>query len=80
VTLDDAAGAVREGTSMKDILITDLPVVAPDATLSDIISLITESPYPVAVVDDVGRLRGVISRGAILAALARKGEDAHAVA
>jgi len=80
VTLDDAAGAVREGTSMKDILITDLPVVAPDATLSDIISLITESPYPVAVVDDAGRLRGVISRGAILAALARKGEDAHAVA
>jgi len=80
VTLDDAAEAVREGTPMKDILITDLPVVAPDASLGDIISLITKSPYPVAVVDGAGRLRGVISRGAILAALARKGEDIRAVA
>lgn len=80
VTLDDAARAVRRGKEMKDILITEIPIVAPDATLSDIIPLIVESPHPVAVVDDAGRLRGVISRGAILAALARKGEDTHAAA
>ena len=53
---------------MADILITDLSVVAPDASLADIISLIVESPHPVAVADDTGRLRGIISRGAILAA------------
>ena len=80
VTLDDAAEAVKKGRPMADILITDVPVVAPDASLSDIISLIVESPYPVAVADDTGRLRGVISRGAILAALARKGEDFNATA
>ncbi|WP_292489218.1 glycine betaine/L-proline ABC transporter ATP-binding protein [Methanoculleus sp. 10] len=80
VTLDDAARAVRRGKEMKDILITEIPIVAPDATLSDIIPLIVESPHPVAVVDDAGRLRGVISRGAILAALARKGENTHAAA
>ncbi len=78
VTLDDAVEAVKKGKQMTDILITDIPVVAPDASLGDIISLIVESPYPVAVADDTGRLRGVISRGAILAALARKGEDTHA--
>ncbi|MDV2482289.1 glycine betaine/L-proline ABC transporter ATP-binding protein [Methanoculleus sp. Wushi-C6] len=80
VTLDDAAGAVRTGRQMGDILIADVPVVAPDASLADIISLIVESPYPVAVADETGRLRGVISRGAILAALARKEEVNHATA
>nr|WP_303715081.1 glycine betaine/L-proline ABC transporter ATP-binding protein [Methanoculleus marisnigri] len=80
VTLDDAAEAVKKGKQMTDILITDIPIVAPGASLGDIISLIVESPYPVAVVDDTGRLRGVISRGAILAALARKGEETHAAA
>lgn len=78
VTLDDAAEAVKKGKQMTDILITDIPIVAPDASLGDIISLIVESPYPIAVVDDTGRLKGVISRGAILAALARKGEETHA--
>lgn len=80
VTLEAAAGAVKKGKELQEVLITDVPVVAPDASLSDIISLIVESPYPVAVVDDTGRLRGVISRGAILAALARKGEDINATA
>ncbi len=80
VTLDDAAEAVKKGKQIADILITEIPIVAPDASLGDIISLIVESPYPVAVADDTGRLRGVISRGAILAALARKGENVDAAA
>jgi len=80
VTLEGAAGAIREGKQMADILITDLPIVAPDASLADIISLIVESPHPVAVADDTGRLRGIISRGAILAALARKEEVNRATA
>jgi len=80
VTLEGAAGAIREGKQMADILITDLPIVAPDASLADIISLIVESPHPVAVVGDTGRLRGIISRGAILAALARKEEVNRATA
>jgi glycine betaine/proline transport system ATP-binding protein len=80
VTLEGAAGAIREGKQMADIFITDLSVVAPDASLADIISLIVESPHPVAVADDTGRLRGIISRGAILAALARKEEVNRATA
>ena len=77
VTLEDTVGAVKAGTGIRDILITEIPIVAPDASLGDIITLIVEGPYPVAVVDETNRLRGVISRGAILAALARKGEDTH---
>ena len=78
VTLDDTIEAVKTGKGIPDILITAIPIVAPDASLGDIITLIVEGPYPVAVVDETGRLRGVISRGAILAALARKGEVPHA--
>ncbi len=76
VTLDDTIGAVKAGKGLSDILKTDIPIVAPDASLSDIISLIVDITYPMAVVDENGKLRGVISRASILAALARKGGDA----
>ncbi|MDO9522356.1 MAG: glycine betaine/L-proline ABC transporter ATP-binding protein [Methanocorpusculum sp.] len=76
VTLDDTIGAVKAGKSLSDILKTDIPIVAPDASLSDIISMIVDSTYPMAVVDENGRLHGVISRASILAALARKGGEA----
>ncbi len=80
VTLDAAAEAVPTGERLEDILITDVPVVAPEAPLTEVISLAVESPYPVAVVEETGRLRGFISRGAILAALARGGDETHATA
>ncbi len=80
VTFDDVLEAIRAGRELEEIVITDVPSVAPDATLSDIISLIVGGPYPVAVVDDRGRLRGFISQSAILGALARNGERSRAVA
>ncbi len=80
VTLEDTIGAVKTGKTMSDILKTDIPIVAPDASLSDILSLIVDSQYPMAVVDETGRLHGVISRASILAALARKGGDSNGTA
>lgn len=62
----------RENDSMISSII-DVPKVTPTTSLSDIISLVVKNPYPVAVVDDAGRLVGSVSRGAVLAALARKG-------
>ncbi len=78
VTLDGALEAVRAGRELAEIITTDVPTVAPDASLTDIISLIAGSPYPVAVVDGENRLRGLVFRGAILGALARKGGDDNA--
>lgn len=80
VTLEDTIGAVKTGKTMSDILKTDIPIVAPDAPLSDILSLIVDSQYPMAVVGENGRLHGVISRASILAALARKGGDSNGTA
>ena len=75
VTLEDTFDAVKTGKTLLDILKTDIPIVDPDTSLSDIISLRVESQYPLAVVDENGRLRGVISKTSILAALARKGGE-----
>ena len=80
VTLEDTVKAVRAGRGLEEIITTDIPTVALDTPLTNIISLIAGSPYPVAVVDDKTRLQGLVFRGAILAALARKGEELDATA
>lgn len=80
VTLEDTLKAVRTGRELEEIITTEIPTVALDTPLTEIISLIAGSPYPVAVIDDESRLRGLVFRGAILAALARKGEDLDATA
>ncbi len=80
VTLEATLEAVRVGRGIQEIITTEIPTAALDTPLTDIISLIARSPYPVAVVDEENRLRGLVFRGAILAALARKGEDIDATA
>jgi glycine betaine/proline transport system ATP-binding protein len=70
VTADAAAEAVKNGNKdIHDVMITDVPVVAPDLSLNDLFELIHNSPVPVAVVEDK-ILKGIIVRGAVLAALA----------
>ncbi len=44
-----------------------------DTPLQDIIGIASEGSVPIGVVDDGGRLRGVVVKGAILAALVRPG-------
>ncbi|WP_416338549.1 quaternary amine ABC transporter ATP-binding protein [Methanoculleus bourgensis] len=77
VTLDGTLEAVQAGRGLEEIITTDVPTVAPDTPLTDIISVIAGSPYPVAVVDGENRLKGLVFRGAILGALARKGGDVN---
>ncbi len=66
VTLEDTLKAVRAGRGGLggEIVTTEVPTVALDTPLTDIISLIAGSPYPVAVVDDESRLRGDWCSGA----------------
>lgn len=71
VRADDAIEARKKGNKLQDILITDSPVVQLDAPVSEIIPLLAESPFPVAVVDEMDKMRGIIVKGSVLAALAR---------
>lgn len=70
ITADDALQLLHQGVKTLDtILKNDMPIVTSDTVLQDILSVISDSPTPVAVVDD-GKLRGVLIRGVILEALA----------
>ena len=70
VTAEAAAEAVKNGNKdIYDVMITDVPVVLPDLSLNDLFEIIHDSPVPVAVVEEK-ILKGIIVRGAVLAALA----------
>ncbi|PCN49394.1 glycine betaine ABC transporter ATP-binding protein [Curtobacterium sp. 'Ferrero'] len=61
---------VKAGDSGLDAIVNpEYARVAPDAPLTDLFELAVESPLPIAVVDDEGRLLGVVPRVTLLAAL-----------
>lgn len=70
ITADDALKLVQEDQKdLREILRNDMPIVTPTTILQEIISIISDSPTPVAVVDE-GKLKGILIRGIILEALA----------
>ncbi|MGO1469341.1 MAG: quaternary amine ABC transporter ATP-binding protein [Tissierella sp.] len=74
LTAEKASKAIKDETrSVKDLLETDVPKVFPDTPLSNLFEIIHDTPVPVTVVDNKNILRGVIVRGAVLAALSKDG-------
>ncbi|KQC03238.1 MAG: hypothetical protein APR53_05675 [Methanoculleus sp. SDB] len=71
IMADDALEAKKQNRQLEDILIRDIPTVPPETPVADIIPIMAEARYPVAVVDVTGKMRGIIIRGSVLAALAR---------
>jgi len=70
VTADGASKAVKDGnTNIYDVMEQQVPIVAPELSLNDLFEVIYNSPVPVAVVENK-ILKGIIVRGAVLAALA----------
>lgn len=74
ITAQDAADAVKKGKSLEEIIVRDLQTVQPDTYIADMFETVATASLPVAVVDEENRLKGIIVRGAVLAALAG-GED-----
>jgi glycine betaine/proline transport system ATP-binding protein len=70
VTAEAAAQAVENGIGkLEEIIEKEVPRVTLDTTLHDLFPVIYDSPIPIAVTEgDV--LKGIIVRGAVLAALA----------
>lgn len=73
LTSDAALKARREGIPLTDVLV-DMKTVAPDLLVADLMSIISDSPAPLAVVDG-GRLKGVVIRGRVLEALTKNLEE-----
>jgi len=73
---DDASEAVKRGeTHLEPCIKKDFTSVSPDTPAADLIPLMSGLPYPLPVVNQEGRLKGVIIRGALLAALAERGKN-----
>lgn len=69
IAANDALELAKKGVkSLTSILKHDMPTISSSTVLQDILSIISDSPTPVAVVDD-GKLRGVLIRGVILESL-----------
>ncbi|MBJ7689034.1 glycine betaine/L-proline ABC transporter ATP-binding protein [Weissella confusa] len=67
ISSEDALRARRKNIGLRDVM-TEMPTVARDMLVADIMPLIYDAPTPLAVVDN-GRLLGVIIRGRVLEAL-----------
>lgn len=65
----------QKGLSMEDVLKKEVVMVHKDTPVSELLPKMAEKnfSYPAAVVDDQGKLRGVVVQGAIFAALAGNG-------
>ena len=71
ITAVKAAEAVKYNSEdLNTFMESDIPTSKLDTPLNDLFEEASTTSIPVAVVDDENRLRGVIVRGAILAALA----------
>ncbi|WP_440955372.1 quaternary amine ABC transporter ATP-binding protein [Methanosarcina sp. Mfa9] len=67
--IDDAVQALKSKKSFE-LMIREVPSVPPEMPLNEIIPLIADSEYPLPVVNENGKLKGIIVRGTVLGALA----------
>ncbi|WP_435922164.1 quaternary amine ABC transporter ATP-binding protein [Paenibacillus sp. DYY-L-2] len=79
ITAEDASRALKDGSTLSDILIKDGPKVPPDTLLNELFEVTSSAKVPLAVVDEQERLLGVIVRGAVLGALAGEVEKKEEV-
>jgi glycine betaine/proline transport system ATP-binding protein len=73
--IEHAVNASKEKKKLEEAFITDFQKVELHTPVKDIIPVIAESRYPLAVIDDIGKLKGVIVRGSVLGALAITREE-----
>jgi len=79
ITANDALRLSQAGEkSIQSIIQTDMPTVEPSTVIQDLLPIISDSPTPIAVVDE-GKLRGILIRGVVLEALAseKNGGESH---
>ncbi|OIJ21554.1 glycine betaine/L-proline ABC transporter ATP-binding protein [Anaerobacillus alkalidiazotrophicus] len=69
ISAEKASEAVKDkNSSLLDIMEKNVPTVHPDTPLHDLFDIVSTSQIPVAVIEN-GLLKGIIIRGAVLAAL-----------
>lgn len=69
LTIDDAIKANKENQKIEDVLIRDIMKTSPDALLNDVLPMAAEARFPIAVVDDEGAIKGIITKAQVLSSI-----------
>ncbi|MFF2483582.1 glycine betaine/L-proline ABC transporter ATP-binding protein [Paenibacillus sp. NPDC058071] len=85
ITAEDTVRSFKEGLPLEQIMQTDVPTATPETLLNELFEMMGNTKLPVAVIGENGRLKGVVVKGAVLAALAgnngsEEGAEAHELA
>jgi len=74
VSADSVAGLAGRGADqLTEAICTDIKTVSPSTPAQDLFGIMAELPYPLAVVDESNKFKGLIVRGTLVAALAERG-------
>ncbi|NJE32346.1 glycine betaine/L-proline ABC transporter ATP-binding protein [Lactobacillus agilis] len=76
LTAEAALKARKEKLPLTEVIDKNVKTVSPNTLITDIFDLIYDSPTPLAVVNENGRLLGVIIKGRVLEALAVNSSEA----
>jgi len=77
VSADAAANlAARGEEQLAEAICTEIKTVIPDTPAQDLFGIMADLPYPLAVVDENNKFKGLIVRGTLVAALAERGGTA----
>lgn len=77
ITIEDATRLVREGAKSIEGIIREASLISRETLIDDLIPDSISSAHPLGVLDDEGKLAGVLSKTAILAGIL--GEEAYNV-
>jgi glycine betaine/proline transport system ATP-binding protein len=69
ITADEASRAIKEGLRLEDVMDREAPATGPETLLHELFELMSNAKFPVSITDDSGRLKGIVIKGAVLAAL-----------
>jgi glycine betaine/proline transport system ATP-binding protein len=67
--LDNAVKVKAGEMSFNDSIIRDLPVTTEDTLISDLLPVAATARYPIAVVNEKNKLRGIVSKASVLSSL-----------
>lgn len=74
VFADEVAKLIEKGEkNLESAIIRDIETVAPDTPASELFAIMQGISHPVAVIDDNYRLKGIIVKGLLMAAIAERG-------
>lgn len=69
LTIDDAIKANKENRKIEDVLIRDIMTTSPDTLLNDVLPLAAEAKFPIAVIDEEGAIKGIITKAQVLSSI-----------